>query len=334
MNVYLKTKWFGTFLFTPDEVIEYKLFPQDPREIAQRLQDMQEQKILDEEQEITRGKKPIVDEDRLKPLGTYHPQIPSPPVNPGDHGYITPLLQEASILVAEKKVTRELEKPEKQLTQVVGAMDELVHVTNLLMERLREWYGSFDPEGLDMEGRKLAGLIDSLSDADTQKLGIASPPAMKSVAGILADAYRSRDIIERHIQEWMPQVAPNLCQLVGATVGARLIALAGGLERLAMMPAGTIQLLGAENALFRHLKEGTAPPKHGVLFQHELVNKAPFWQRGKIARSFAAKIATGAKADAFTQRDISAVLQRELDARIKDIRKRYPHEKKMKKIRS
>lgn len=326
--MYLKTKWFGTFLFTKDEIIEYRLFPKDPSEIAQRLQGVQEKDILREEKEITKDKKTIVDEERLKTLGTYCPQIPSPLLNPGDYGYTISLLQEASILVTEKRVSGELAKTEKQIAQAVGAMDELLHVANLLMERLREWYGSFDPEGLDMEGRKLVGCIASLTDTETMDMGIASPMAMKSVAGILAETYRSRDIIEKYIQEWMPRVAPNLCQLVGATVGARLIALAGGLERLAMLPAGTIQLLGAENALFRHLKEGTAPPKHGVLFQHELINKAPFWQRGKIARSFAAKIATGAKADAFTKRDISAVLQRELDERIKDIRKRYPHGKK------
>ena len=328
MDVYLKTKWFGTFLFTRKEIIEYKLFPKDPHEIAQRLLSVQENDILREEEEITEGKTPCVNEERLKTLGRYCSQIPSPQLPPEDYGYPLSLLQEASILMTEKKVTRELRKTEKQITQAVDAMDELVHVTNLLMERLREWYGSFDPEGLDMDGRKLAGCIASLSDTETTDMGIASPMAIKSVAGILEETYKSRNIIEKYIQEWMPRVAPNLWQLVGATVGARLIALVGGLNRLAMMPAGTIQLLGAENALFRHLKEGTAPPKHGVLFQHELVNKAPFWQRGKIARSFAAKIATGAKADAFTKRDISAVLQKELDARIKDIRKRYPHGKK------
>ncbi len=328
MDVYLKTKWFGTFLFNKEELIEYKLFPKDPQEIAQRLLSIQDQKILDEEQEIAQGKKPVVDEQRLKTLGTYSPTISPLPASPTDHGFTTSLLQEASILIAEKKTAGELGKTEKQIAQSVDAMDELLHVTNLLMERLREWYGSFDPEALKMDGQKLAHLICDRSDAEIMDLGIASPTAIKSVAGILAEAYRSREIIECYIQEWMPRVAPNLSQLVGTALGARLIALAGGLNRLAMMPAGTIQLLGAENALFRHLKEGTAPPKHGVLFQHELVNKAPFWQRGKIARSFAAKIATGAKADAFTRRDISAILQRELDERIKSIRKRYPHEKK------
>jgi len=328
MELYLKTKWFGTFLFTTEGMVTSKLFPKDPHQIAQRLLLIQGQGILDEEKEIAGDKKPCVDEERLKALGRYRPVVPSPPVTPGDHDYTTALLQEASVLVAEKQVAGELGKTEKQIGQAVAAMDELLHVSNLLMERLREWYGSFDPRGLDMDGRKLARLIGATSDEETRNLGIDSPQAIKSVAGILAETYRSRDIIEGYIQEWMPRVAPNLCQLVGATLGARLIALAGGLERLAMMPAGTIQLLGAENALFRHLKEGTAPPKHGVLFQHELVNKAPFWQRGKIARSFAAKIAIGVKADAFTRRDISGVLQRELDERIKNIRKHYPRDKK------
>ena len=327
MEFYLKTKWFGTFLYTPEGMVASILFPKDSHEIAQRLLVMQEQKILDEEKKVIGEKTPVVDEERLKTLGKYCTRIPPPLVKPGDFGYSSILLQKASVLVAEKRVEGELGKTEKQIAQAVAAMDELLHISNLLMERLREWYGSFVPPALRMDGQKLASLVTSISDEEILHLGITHPHVIKSVAGILHQTYQSKDIIEGYIKEWMPRVAPNVNQLVGATLGARLIALAGGLEKLAMMPAGIIQLLGAENALFRHLKEGTAPPKHGVLFQHELINKAPFWQRGKISRSFAAKIATGAKADAFTRRDISGVLLKELDDRIKEIRKNYPREK-------
>jgi len=67
------------------------------------------------------------------------------------------------------------------------------------------------------------------------------------------------------------------------------------MERLATMPASTVQLLGAEKALFRFKKEGGKPPKHGVIFQHPLINKASRKNRGKIARILAAKIAIAAK---------------------------------------
>jgi nucleolar protein 56 len=85
-------------------------------------------------------------------------------------------------------------------------------------------------------------------------------------------------------------------------VGARLIALAGGLKRMSMMPSSTIQVLGAEKALFRSLKTGTRPPKHGILFQHPDVHSARRELRGKISRLLANKIAVAARIDAFSGR--------------------------------
>jgi len=85
------------------------------------------------------------------------------------------------------------------------------------------------------------------------------------------------------------------------------------------MPAGTIQMLGAEKALFRHMREGTLPPKHGIIFQHEMVNKAPKNKRGKIARLLANKISITSKADAFTKNFIADQIKRELDERYKEI---------------
>ena len=70
------------------------------------------------------------------------------------------------------------------------------------------------------------------------------------------------------------------------------------MEKLARLPSSTIQILGAEKALFRALKTGSKPPKHGILFQHDDIHAAPKWQRGKIARSLASKIAIAARVDA------------------------------------
>ena len=86
------------------------------------------------------------------------------------------------------------------------------------------------------------------------------------------------------------------------------------------MPASTIQLLGAEKALFRYKKEGGKPPKHGIIYQHPLLNKSPKEIRGKISRILSTKIAIAAKGDVFTKRDISNYLNRGLDNRIKKIR--------------
>ena len=96
-----------------------------------------------------------------------------------------------------------------------------------------------------------------------------------------------RDDLANNIETTMDIVAPNVKELLTASVGARMIAKAGSLQRLATLPASTIQILGAEKALFRSLKTGANPPKHGMLFQHPLIHAAPKWQRGKIARAIA-----------------------------------------------
>ncbi len=97
----------------------------------------------------------------------------------------------------------------------------------------------------------------------------------------------------------MEELAPNVRAVAGALLGARLIAMAGSLQNLAMRPASTIQVIGAEKALFRSLKTGARPPKHGLIFQHTLLHDAKRWQRGKIARVIAGKLAIAARADAF-----------------------------------
>ncbi|MFO8077973.1 MAG: C/D box methylation guide ribonucleoprotein complex aNOP56 subunit, partial [Thermoplasmatota archaeon] len=104
-------------------------------------------------------------------------------------------------------------------------------------------------------------------------------------------------------------------------LSARLLAVAGTMHRLACFPASSIQLLGAEKAFFRFKKEGGNPPKHGVIFQHPLINKSPRKLRGRIARMLAAKIMLAARADVFTKRDISSMLKQSLQEDIKEIKK-------------
>jgi nucleolar protein 56 len=126
--------------------------------------------------------------------------------------------------------------------------------------------------------------------------------------------------LEKQIEKDMEIIAPNISRITGPLIGARIISIAGGINKVAFMPASTIQILGAEKALFRYKKEGGRPPKHGVIFQHNLINKSPRKIRGKIARVLATKIAIAAKADAFTKKDISGVLKDDLERRVREIR--------------
>ncbi|MEM3085145.1 MAG: hypothetical protein QXP61_08680, partial [Nitrososphaerales archaeon] len=105
-------------------------------------------------------------------------------------------------------------------------------------------------------------------------------------------------------------------------IGARMIAKAGSLERLSTMAASTVQVIGAEKALFRALKTGGRPPKHGIIFQHPLIHSAPKWQRGKIARAIAAKVAIAARIDVHKASKDPTMMQK-LNERIEEIRQKY-----------
>ncbi len=130
----------------------------------------------------------------------------------------------------------------------------------------------------------------------------------------------------------MISIAPNLSAILGTAVGARILGRAGSLKRLASLPASTIQVLGAEKALFRSLKTGSQPPKHGLLFQHALVHSAPRWQRGKIARAVAAKAVIAARVDVYGE-GLNETLLEKLNIRVDEIGKKYenPTEKDIRK---
>ncbi len=114
--------------------------------------------------------------------------------------------------------------------------------------------------------------------------------------------------------------APTLTELTGVRLGAELIAQAGSLEEMAKLPSSTIQVLGAEKALFSHLSKGTKPPKHGLILQHPYVHKADMENRGKIARVFANKIAIATRVDYFGCENKGPKIRKDLEKRIKEIK--------------
>ena len=136
------------------------------------------------------------------------------------------------------------------------------------------------------------------------------------------DLFDLRKTIEEHVDAQMKEEAPNLSAVLGTAVGARILARAGSLNKLATMPASTIQVLGAEKALFRALKTGSNPPKHGIIFQHAIVHAAPRWQRGKIARAVAAKAAIAARVDVH-KAGLNQTLLDKLNIRVKEIEEKF-----------
>lgn len=244
-------------------------------------------------------------------------------------------------------------KRDMAVIQAVRAVDDVDKTLNLFSGRMREWYGLHFPE-LDKlleSHERYARFVLEVGDRsslnmdklkrlgfDEEKASIIMEKGMSSSGGEISredltvlqdfcerilELHVLRERLEKYVEETMEAVAPNLSGLIGATISARLISLAGGLENLAKMPASTIQVLGAEKALFRAIKTGSRPPKHGVIFQHTAVHQSPRWQRGKIARALAGKLAIAARLDAFAGEYMGEELKKGLEKRIDEVKAKY-----------
>jgi nucleolar protein 56 len=255
--------------------------------------------------------------------------------------------------MAKLRVKGAVEKRDLIIAQAIQTLDDLDKAINLFMGRVREWYGIHFPE-LDRlldKHETYARLVLNLGSKDSftaEKLEKEEVPKSKAEQIVKAaetsmgadltetdmtqirdlcknviSLYQLRQTLENYLDKAMEEVAPNTKAIVGSLLGARLIALAGGLTNLARRPASTIQVLGAEKALFRSLKTGARPPKHGILFQHTYLHEAKKWHRGKIARALAGKLAIAARIDAFGGRYIGEELKADIEKRIEEIREKY-----------
>jgi nucleolar protein 56 len=246
------------------------------------------------------------------------------------------------MLELAKMRSQESISSDKYIVQAVNSINEITKTTNLLSERLHEWYGMHWPELSKLvKEKKYVELISDLGDRESiaakgltidknvttlgAPIEIDDKSALMTLASTLSYLYSTRNQLENYIKERMSEVAPNLSQVAGPVIGAKLMAATGGLDRLAKVSSSTVQLLGAEKALFRHLKEGGNPPKHGLIFQHPLIHNAPYWQRGKIARALAGKISIAAKTDQHSGKKIADELEINLKKRIEEIRLKYPN---------
>ncbi len=252
------------------------------------------------------------------------------------------LSQKVATLTARKAVQRAQSERSVIVIQAAQLLNELDKTLNVLSNKLREWYGVHFPElSRHVDGhRTYAQLINDFGDrADIEEgrlkeLGLGrqskaiiasaresmgAPMApddigeIKRLAGRLLSLYDYRPEVEAYLASTATEIAPNLSEVAGPVLAAKLIEKAGSLKKLAMMPSGTIQLLGAEKALFRAKKTGSKPPKHGLIFQHPYVHSKPRKLRGRSARALAAKLAWAARADVFSGNPIGAELRRQLD---------------------
>jgi len=244
-------------------------------------------------------------------------------------------------------------KGDVEVVQIIETLDVLKKSISLFSSRMREWYGLHFPELVDKlieDNVLIARLVSVLGKRDNftydkidqefgfkevrinmlQKLASQSMGAdidlslIKKYANEILSLDDFTQELEEHLDTLMEQVAPNLLALVGGLIGAKLIAKAGSLKKLAFMPASRIQLLGAEKALYRFLKTGEKRPKHGLIFQWNLIRGSKPWNRGKISRVISGKIGISAKVDYFGGKFVADVLSKDINEKIQEIEKKYP----------
>ncbi len=266
-------------------------------------------------------------------------------------------LRRKLIKKVKTEVSEKYSEKDTHIIQAINALDDMDSIFNLLAEHAIEWYGTYFPElnmmvkdnekflsiAIEIGERKnfsaenLSKFIESpetiskLSEKAQNSMG--SEIELKDLKEIqkfcekALSLKKEREDLSKFIEIKMNENCPNFSKIAGPLLGAKLISSAGSLKRLAFMPSSTIQLLGAEKALFQHIKTGSPPPKHGIIFQHPLVKKVRPWQKGNISRTLAGKLSICARTDYYGKENIAGEIQKQLDKRILEIEKQKPNPK-------
>ncbi|GFR20061.1 nucleolar protein 58 [Trichonephila clavata] len=260
-----------------------------------------------------------------------------------------------------EKININSDKIDTMVIQSINLLLDLDKDINLHCMRIREWYGIHFPELslliddnllylqlvlvikrknsftksdlLEIVDEDLACKIHNLSEnsmgADITDLDIENI-VLDSKSVIKSFEYRTQ--LSTYIKEKMAIIAPNLTNLMGDLIGARLIAKAGSLDTLAKFPSSTVQLLGAEKSLFQSLRNKTNTPKYGIIFDSSIVGYASTKNKGKVARSLASKISLCARIDSLgkdTSGKFGVIFKEQIYRRVKNLENRNVSKKKI-----
>jgi len=348
MKAYVVHNLIGVFgLDTNGKLLDYVLFPKDVNLIVQKVN---ETGLIPEERElITRLKKKnctdLISSRKNNAFQFDAEKIGEKLLRENLRSIIKEIhisdvdlnkqLTEIGIGLTKRRI-KEVVKKDKIIIQAIDAIDEIDKSLNIFTARLREWYGLHFPEmEKDVEKHerfvKLVsehGLRKNMDEKELRQIAKTSmgidlsekdEVILKEYATKIKELYKLREHLEKYVDNVLKEIAPNLREIAGGLLAARLIALTGGLEKLAKKPSSTIQLLGAEKALFRFLHGRGRSPKYGLLFTHQLIQNAPLKKRGKVARVLASKISIAVKMDFYGKKVKSTELKKNLEERIKKI---------------
>ena len=222
------------------------------------------------------------------------------------------------------QIKEDLVKRDKAIVHAIKAVDEMDRSANMLFERFRDWHSVYWPE-LSQKAKDIDAYLEaSLGGRPGESLGAdlngADLQKMMEYGSMVRGMRRQRVELEAYLDKTMEEEAPNRRAVCGTIIGARLISSAGSLKRMAEYPSSTIQVLGAEKALFAHLRKGTKSPKHGHIFAFPELRAAQRNKRGKIARKIANKVSIASRLDYFGGEFRGDRLRKDMEAEIKAIK--------------
>ena len=346
-------------LFTEDEVVSNLIKIEENEILDEEIELINEIKLDSED-----GDKIIIETTKRKSqyneLENYGNIVVKTPNEGGEHlrSNIDKVFEEIGFSKSQDEITQIYEKlaihkikkssqeEDKLLIQAINSVDDIDESISKLVERIRDWYTIYFPEMdtisnnetyikliAESENREdiLENFMEHFSEEIEESTGADIEEddlvMLKSFAESIYSLQKSRKELETYIDSKMEAIAPNLRDLLGSTLGAKLIAHIGSIKRLATYPASVIQIMGAEKAIFRHLKTGERPPKHGLIFQHPSVRGAKWWNRGKIARNLALKITLAVRKDVFSGEYDPSIAEDYLK-KVEQIEKENPFPKK------
>lgn len=228
------------------------------------------------------------------------------------------------------------DKVDTMIVQAIGLLDDIDKELNNFAMRLREWYGWHFPElakivtdnqvyaqvvkimgmrvnakDCDFQGSVPEEIIEEIKKSAEISMGtdITEEDLIKiqDLCSRVIDLSKNRAALGEYLKQRMEALAPNLTNMVGELIGARLISHAGSLMNLAKAPSSTVQILGAEKALFRALKQKKETPKYGLIYHASLVGQASAKSKGKISRVLAAKLSLCSRVDALGESNDSSL---------------------------
>ena len=246
------------------------------------------------------------------------------------------LMEQAALILARRGVAQAAGDGDRRLEHLVHSVEELRAAWTTMDSRVVEWAGLFLIDlDLDAERKSISKAVASaesfsalISDLKLEK-PLFNPTneewsAINGSALTAVEMFARINETETAIRKQVEGYLPSLSLLLGPLLAARLCVAAHGRSRLSRLPSSTVQVLGAEKAFFAHLRTGSPPPKHGMIFQHPWISRSPRWVRGKISRMLAGKASIAVRIDEhggtpWTHENIS-----EVEKSVNSIRTRHP----------